>query len=62
MAKEPDEARSEAQIAQRRDSAIRRALNTAPTPTKKLVGATERAHEQRAIKARRKVRAKSKDA
>lgn len=53
---------SEAEIVKRRDNAIGRALRTPPEPAKKLVGSTERAQEQREIKARRKVRAKSKDA
>ena len=53
---------SDAEIAQRRDSALRRALTTPPKPTKEMIGKTERAQEQRKIKERRKVRAKSKDA
>ena len=53
---------TEDEVVLRRDDAIRRALNTPPMPTKKLVGSTERAQEQRATKASRKVRAKSKDA
>lgn len=52
----------EAEIARRRDAALRRALTTPPKPTKEMVGKTERAQEQRALKDRRKVRAKSKDA
>ncbi len=38
MADDPDEPLTELEIAQRRDSAIRRALNMPPQPTKKLVG------------------------
>lgn len=52
----------EEDIARRRDAALRRALTTPPKPTKDMVGKTERAQEQRALKDRRKVRAKSKDA
>jgi hypothetical protein len=37
----------------RRDAAIRRALNTPPTPTKKLVGTTERAQEMRESRVRK---------
>lgn len=50
------------EISRRRDAALRRALTTPPKPTKDMVGKTERAQEQRAVKDRRKVRAKSKDA
>ena len=53
---------SEDEIEKRRDDAIRRALHTPPHPTKGIVGKTERAQEQRALKERQKVRAKSKDA
>jgi hypothetical protein len=52
----------EEDIARRRDAALRRALTTPPKPTKDMIGSTERAQEQRALKDRRKVRAKSKDA
>ncbi len=53
---------SDHEIAERRDAALRRALTTPPKPTKDMVGKTERAQEQRALKEHRKVRAKSKDA
>ena len=53
---------TELEIAERRDAALRRALTTPPKPTKEMVGKTERAQEQRELKDRRKVRAKSKDA
>lgn len=57
-----NEPQSEAEIVERRDNALRRALTTPPKPTKEMIGKTERAQEQRALKDRRKVRAKSKDA
>ena len=38
------------EIARRRDIAIRRALNTAPSPTKKLIGATKSAIPSRTSK------------
>jgi hypothetical protein len=38
---------TDAEVAARRDAAIRRALNTPPLPTKELVGKTERAKAQR---------------
>jgi hypothetical protein len=41
------------EIARRRDAAIRRALNTPHSPTKDLIGKTERAKAQRAAMARR---------
>lgn len=50
------------EIKHRRDAALRRALTTPPRPTKDMIGKTERAQEQRELKERRKVRAKSKDA
>jgi hypothetical protein len=37
----------ELEITRRMDDAVRRALSTPPTPTKKLVGKTERAQSQR---------------
>jgi hypothetical protein len=44
------------EVERRMDAAIRKALNTPPSPTKELIGKTERAknqRESRAIKARR---------
>jgi hypothetical protein len=51
---------TESEIAARMDSAVRRALNTPPTPTKELVGKTERAHSQRESRALRRKRAPQK--
>jgi hypothetical protein len=48
------------EIAQRRDAAIRRALNTPPKPAKEMVGKTERAQEQRASRVRKVSRSKPK--
>lgn len=62
MSNKPVEELTESEIAARRDAALRRALTTPPKPTKEMVGKTERAQEQRALKDLRKVRAKSKDA
>jgi hypothetical protein len=56
MSKEPEQF-SPDEIADRMNDAVRRALNTRRTPTKELVGKTERAQSQRdtkAIRARRK--------
>ena len=47
MADKPEDQFSPAEIAGRRDDAIRRALNTPPKPLKELVGRSERAIEQR---------------
>jgi hypothetical protein len=47
---------SQAEIERRMEAAIRRALHTPPSPTKGLIGKTERAkiqRESRALKARR---------
>jgi hypothetical protein len=52
MAKESGEF-SPAEIAKRRDDAIRRALNTPHSPTRDLVGKTERAKQMREAKRRR---------
>jgi hypothetical protein len=49
---------TETETTKRMADAVRRALNTPPTPTKELVGKTERAQSQResrTIKARRNV-------
>jgi hypothetical protein len=54
---ERDSEFSKEEIARRMVAAVRRALTTPPTPTKKLVGKTERAQSQResrAIRTRRK--------
>lgn len=57
MPKTSDDKRfSEDEIAERMNAGIRRALNTPPSPTKHLIGKTERAksqRESREIKARR---------
>lgn len=58
MPKEPEF--SEEGIARRRDAAIRRALNTPHTPTKELIGKTERAKSQRETMALRARRSKPK--
>ena len=47
MPDEEDVPLSESEIAARMSAAIRRALNTPPTPTKDLIGKTERAKSQR---------------
>jgi hypothetical protein len=47
-------------LRRRRDDAIRRALNTPRTPTKELIGRTERAKAQREMKALRARRSKPK--
>jgi hypothetical protein len=52
MAKEAGDL-TPAEIAKRRDDAIRRALNTPHTPTKDLIGKTERARQMRETKRRR---------
>ena len=44
---------SDDEIARRMEAGVRRALNTPPTPTRELVGKTERAQEQRAKKKRK---------
>jgi len=44
------------EIAARMTAALRRALNTPPTPTKELVGKSERAQAQRETKRIRKSR------
>jgi hypothetical protein len=48
------------EIARRMNDGIRRALNTPPTPTKGLVGKTERAQSQRESRAIRARRSKPK--
>jgi hypothetical protein len=50
------------EIAQRMNAAIRRALNTPPTPSKELVGKTERAQELRESRVRKSNRSKPKGA
>jgi hypothetical protein len=49
-----DDKLSAQETAQRRDAAIRRALNTPPTPTKELVGKTERAQQMGEIRKAKK--------
>ena len=59
MSGDKDAPLSDAEITGRMNAAVRRALNTAPTPTKEIVGKSERAIAQREIckaKARRAIR------
>ncbi len=51
---------SEAEIARRRDEAIRRALNTPPKPLKEYVGKSERALAQRESRVKKAPRSKPK--
>ncbi len=46
---------------QRMDAAVRRALSTPPSPTRNLIGKTERAKSQRETKKIRAHRSKPKD-
>jgi hypothetical protein len=51
-----DDQLSQAEIERRMEAAIRRALHSPPSPTRELIGKTERAkvqRESRALKARR---------
>lgn len=48
----------EEEIALRMNNAVRRALNTPPSPTKELIGKTERAQSQRESRALKKDREK----
>jgi hypothetical protein len=52
---------SEIEVAQRRDAAISRALNTRPKSSREMVGKMERAQARRETKAIRKIRVKPKD-
>jgi hypothetical protein len=56
----PDDELPDSEIQRRMDAGIRRALNTLPTPTKELIGKTERAKVKRETKAIRAKRAKPK--
>jgi hypothetical protein len=58
MARDPDMQLTAEEIEQRRDDAIRRALNTPPKPTKQLVGKRKRIERT----ARKATRSKPKDA
>ena len=60
MADKPEDQLSPAEIARRRDDAIRRALNTPPMPLKELVGKSERATAQRKSRVRKAVQSKAK--
>jgi hypothetical protein len=60
MADKPEDKFSPAEIARRRDDAIRRALNTPPKPLKELVGRSERAIEQRKKRVRKAAQSKPK--
>ncbi len=51
---------SEGEIQRRMDEAVRRALNTPPTPTKELIGKTDRAKSQRESRKLRARRSKPK--
>jgi hypothetical protein len=53
MTKQPEEF-SPNEIADRMKNAVRRALTTPPTPTKELIGKTERAQSQRETKRRKR--------
>ena len=48
------------EIALRMNKAVRRALNTPPTPTKELVGKSERAQAQRESRVKKAARSKPK--
>jgi hypothetical protein len=56
MNKEPELSAEE--IERRMNSAVRRALTTSPTPSKELIGKTERAQSQRESREMRASRAK----
>jgi hypothetical protein len=58
MSDKKDEALSDSEIETRMNAAVRRALNTPPSPTKELVGKTERAQSQRESRAIRNRRVK----
>jgi hypothetical protein len=53
MSDEKDELDTE-EIARRMNNAVRRALSTPPTPTKELIGKSERALAQRESRVRKK--------
>jgi hypothetical protein len=55
-----DTSYSDDEIDQRMNNAVRRALSTPPTPTKELVGKTERAQSQRESREIRECRKKPK--
>jgi hypothetical protein len=50
---------TEEEIAERMNQAVRRALNTPPTPIKELIGKSERAIARRESRVRRKEKPKS---
>ena len=52
----------EAEIARRRDDAIRRALNTPPKPHKEMVGVTERAQAQQESRVKKSARSQKEKA
>jgi hypothetical protein len=62
MAPQSKDDLTKAEIQHRMEAGIRRALSTPPTPTKELVGKTERAQEQAKSRARKAARSKAKDA
>ena len=61
MADKPEQELSAEEIARRRDAAIKRALNTPPTPTKELIGKTERAQSQAETRTIRRRKRQSSD-
>jgi hypothetical protein len=56
-----DEALSPDEVQRRMERGIRRALSTPPSPTRNLIGRTERAHAQRETRKARANRAKRED-
>jgi hypothetical protein len=60
-AKNADSELSEAEIERSVNDAIRRALNTPPTPAKELIGKSERAIAQRESRVRKATRSKPKN-
>jgi hypothetical protein len=55
-----DDEYSAEETARRRDAAIRRALNTPPTPLKEIVGKSKRAIAQRKSRIKKAVQSKPK--
>jgi hypothetical protein len=60
MATHSDDKLSDSEIAMRMNDAMRRALNTPPTPMKDLIGKSERAIAQRESRVRKASRSKPK--
>jgi len=59
--RDSDSPLSESEIVTRRDAAIRRALNTTPTPLKEIVGKSKRAIAQRKSRVKKAVQSKPKE-